>query len=220
MMLHGFWQGLQAASENLYAGECVNDEVRTSFFAHIQSTSFLVAQSIAAAVACVLLFVSPIEKFQTIVGVFLLIEFAAILVISFFVREVSSRERKDYYENVRLDQQTRDTNLDAGIEKYTLTLRDDWEQMKNADHDKFAVKSVLIMQFFVVMHFAIAFFSFQLITMYADFSGTPSPFLSTNSDGTKHKNFLAVGALICMVASLLAFLFTSACRRKYPAESN
>jgi len=38
--------------------------------------------------------------------------------------------------------------------------------MKNSNHDRFAVISVLILQFFVVLHFAIAFFSFQLITMF------------------------------------------------------
>lgn len=92
--------------------------------------------------------------------------------------------------------------------------------MKNSDHDKFAVKSVFVLQFFVVFHFAIAFFSFQLITMYEDFSGEPSPFLTVKKIGRQHKNFMAVGALICMIGSLLAVVFTSLLRRKYPAESN
>ena len=103
MILHGFWQGLQAQSEHLYAGQCVNDEVRNSFFSQVQSTGFLVAQSLAAAVACVLIFVSQMEHVQIVVGVFMFVEFAAILVMTCLLREVSSADRKAYYVNVNLD---------------------------------------------------------------------------------------------------------------------
>jgi len=41
-----------------------------------------------------------------------------------------------------------------------------------------------------------------------------------NGGGNKHSNFLGIGALCSMIGTLLAILFTSALRRKFPAEKN